>query len=54
VSFILGARDQMTSPKVTGEIAKALRARVVSLPSGHHLMAEVPDGVLAALRAALA
>lgn len=54
VSFVLGDRDQMTSPKVTRDIAAALEARVVTLPSGHNLMAEVPDGLLGALRAAFA
>ena len=54
VHFILGERDQMTSPKTTREIAAALKARVVSLPGGHSLMQEVPDGVLNALQAALA
>lgn len=53
VHFILGARDQMTSPKATREIAGALRAHTVSLPGGHSLMQEVPDEVLNALRAAL-
>ena len=54
VTFILGAQDQMTPPKVTREIATALKARVVTLDSGHHLMAEVPDAMLAAVREALA
>ncbi|RQP24669.1 alpha/beta fold hydrolase [Piscinibacter terrae] len=54
VSFILGERDQMTSPKATQEIAAALKARIVTLPGGHSLMQEVPDGVLNAVRATLA
>ncbi len=53
VSFMLGASDQMTSPKTTREIAAALKARIHTLPSGHSLMAEAPDELLAALRAAL-
>jgi pimeloyl-ACP methyl ester carboxylesterase len=53
VSFILGARDQMTPPKASRELAGLLKAKVHSLPAGHHLMAEVPDAVLNALRAAL-
>jgi pimeloyl-ACP methyl ester carboxylesterase len=53
-SFILGARDQMTSPKATHDIAAALKAKIVTLPGGHSLMQEVPDAVLNALRAALA
>jgi len=52
-TLILGANDQMTSPKVTRDIAAALKARVLTLPSGHSLMAEAPDEVLAALRQAL-
>ena len=54
VTLVLGSRDQMTSPKVTRDIAAALKARVVTLASGHALMAEVPDAVLQALREALA
>ena len=54
VHFILGARDQMASPRASRELAAALDARVVTLLAGHHLMAEAPDAVLAALRAALA
>jgi len=54
VTMILGERDQMTAPKSTREIASALKAKVVMLPSGHTLMAEAPDAVLAALRTALA
>lgn len=54
VTFILGERDQMTSPKATRDIAAALRANIVTLPAGHSLMTEAPDGVLNALRPALA
>ena len=53
VTFVLGERDQMTSPKLTGELAQALNARVVTVVSGHHLMAEAPDAVLDAVRGAL-
>ncbi len=53
VSFILGERDQMTLPKATRDIAAALSARVMTLPGGHSLMQESPDGVLNALRNAL-
>jgi pimeloyl-ACP methyl ester carboxylesterase len=53
-TLVLGERDQMTSPKATREIAAALKARVVMLPGGHSLMQEAPDGVLNALRTALA
>lgn len=53
VTFILGTHDQMTPPKVTQDMATALKARVVMLDSGHHLMAEQPDAMLDAVRAAL-
>jgi pimeloyl-ACP methyl ester carboxylesterase len=52
-TLIVGARDQMTPPKATREIAAALKARIVTVPTGHHLMAEAPDAVLAAVRGAL-
>ena len=53
VTLITGARDQMTPPKATKELAAALKAQVVTVPTGHHLMAEAPDAVLAGLRSAL-
>jgi pimeloyl-ACP methyl ester carboxylesterase len=53
VTFVLGQADQMTSPKLTGELAQALNARVVTVASGHHLMAEAPDAVLDAVRGAV-
>jgi pimeloyl-ACP methyl ester carboxylesterase len=53
VTFVLGERDQMTSTKVTRDIAAALKAEVVALPGGHSLMQELPDGVLNAVRTAL-
>ncbi|MBS0594542.1 MAG: alpha/beta hydrolase [Proteobacteria bacterium] len=52
-TLITGARDQMTPPKATRELAAALKADVVTVPTGHHLMAEAPDAVLAGLRRAL-
>ena len=52
-SLLLGARDQMTSPKQTRELAEALKAEVQTLPAGHALMAEAPDAMLRALRQAL-
>ena len=54
VTFVLGQHDQMTPPAAAREIAAALKARVVHVPSGHHQLAETPDATLAALRAALA
>ena len=53
VTFVLGERDQMTSPKMTRELAQTLKARVVTVATGHHLMAEAPDAVLDAVRGAL-
>ncbi len=53
-SLILGALDQMTSPRQARALADALKARVHSVAAGHALMSEAPDAVLAALRAALA
>jgi len=53
-SLILGAHDQMTSPKQARAIGDALQARVHTVAAGHALMSEAPDAVLAALRSALA
>jgi len=52
-SLLIGERDQMTSPKQTAALAEALKARVSRLPAGHALMAEAPEQMLSALRAAL-
>jgi pimeloyl-ACP methyl ester carboxylesterase len=54
VHLVLGERDQMTPPKAAAELARVLKARVTTLPGGHALMHELPDGVLAALRTSLA
>jgi pimeloyl-ACP methyl ester carboxylesterase len=54
VTLVLGAADQMTPPRATRELAAALKARVVTVKSGHHQLAETPDDTLAAVRAALA
>jgi pimeloyl-ACP methyl ester carboxylesterase len=54
VDFVLGARDQMTSPRSATELGKALGARVTTVDAGHALMSEAPDAVLAAVRGALA
>jgi len=53
VTLVLGSRDQMTSPKAIAPIVAALKPRVVTLPVGHNLMAEAPDGVLNAIRDAV-
>lgn len=54
VTMILGQADIMTPPRATKELAAAVKARVVLVPSGHHQMAEAPEATLVALRAALA
>lgn len=51
VLFVLGARDMMTPPRAAQSLVSAAAdGRVVSLPVGHQLMVEAPDGVLAALQ----
>jgi pimeloyl-ACP methyl ester carboxylesterase len=52
-TLITGARDQMTPPKATRELAAALKAKVVTVPAGHLMPAEAPDAVLAGLRGTL-
>ncbi|MEH0165532.1 alpha/beta fold hydrolase [Paucibacter sp. JuS9] len=52
-TFILGDKDQMTTPRQAAPLAQALKARVVSLCAGHSLMAEAPDPVWNAVRQAL-
>jgi pimeloyl-ACP methyl ester carboxylesterase len=52
--LILGAFDQMTPPRSTRDVAAALKATVHTVPAGHFLMQEQPDGVLNAMRKALA
>jgi pimeloyl-ACP methyl ester carboxylesterase len=52
-TLVLGTRDQMTPPSAAQTIVAALKPRVVTLPVGHNLMAEAPDGVLNALQQAL-
>ena len=49
--FILGREDQMTTPKAAaGLIARARQGQVRTVPAGHALMSEAPDGVLFALK----
>ncbi|MEO8152266.1 MAG: alpha/beta hydrolase [Rhizobacter sp.] len=52
--FILGASDQMVSPKASAALANALNANCVTLPAGHSLMGEVPDAVLNGIRSFIA
>jgi pimeloyl-ACP methyl ester carboxylesterase len=53
-ALVLGTFDQMTLPRGAEAVANALKARVHRLPGGHFMMQECPDGVLKALRDALA
>lgn len=53
-TVVIGQYDQMTTPRAAKEITAALKAQAVTVASGHHLMAEQPDAVLQAVRAALA
>lgn len=49
--FVLGSADQMTPPKAAQSlVAQASNAQVVTLPAGHSLMTEAPDGVLQAVK----
>lgn len=51
VMFVLGSKDMMTPPRAVKALQAALpSAHTVTLPAGHHLMAEQPDAVLRALR----
>jgi pimeloyl-ACP methyl ester carboxylesterase len=52
-SMILAEQDQMAPPRASRAVAEALRAQVFTVPGGHQLMAEQPDGVLTALRRAI-
>ena len=48
--FLFGARDMMTPPKSTKLLTAAIaQAQVITVDSGHALMAEQPDAVLDAL-----
>lgn len=51
--LILGAKDAMTPPKAAQQLADLLGARIQTLPAGHSLMTEAPEGMLNALRTAL-
>lgn len=52
--LILGAADQMTSPKATRSLAAALQAQVHMLPGGHSVMQEQPEALLAVMRQLMA
>ena len=58
VLFVLGAQDQMTTPRAAQSLinkaqASGVRHEVVELNVGHHQMSEAPEGTLAALKAFL-
>ncbi len=53
-TLVLGAQDQMTPARSSRDLGAALCARTITLPAGHSIAAEDPDGLLAALRQALA
>jgi len=53
VHFILGAQDQMTLPKHNMVLGTLLKPVIHTVSAGHALIAEAPDAVLTALRAAL-
>jgi pimeloyl-ACP methyl ester carboxylesterase len=53
-TLLLGVQDIMTPARAAQDLAASLRARVVTVPSGHRLMAESPDAVLNGLQAVLA
>jgi len=52
--LVLARDDQMTPTRATKDIASVLNAQVHTVQAGHFLMQECPDGVLNAMRAALA
>jgi pimeloyl-ACP methyl ester carboxylesterase len=54
VTFVLGSADQMTPPKAARSLISAAgKSQVFTLPAGHSLMTEAPDGVLRAIQAAV-
>jgi pimeloyl-ACP methyl ester carboxylesterase len=53
VTLVLGDRDQMTSPKAVAPLVEAFKPEIFTLPCGHNLMAEAPEGLLDTLKALL-
>ena len=49
VRFVLGEKDLMTGPNAATDLARALKAGIVTLPAGHSMMGEAPDAVLDAI-----
>lgn len=52
-TVVMGSLDQMTPPRAAKALVDALKARTFSLPCGHALMQEDPEGLREALQAAL-
>lgn len=52
-TIVVGRRDQMTTPKSAAPLATALATTPVVIETGHALMTEAPDALLAALRKAV-
>lgn len=52
-TVVTGSMDQMTPPRAAKALQEALKAKAVSLHCGHALMQEDPEGLRAALQAAL-
>jgi pimeloyl-ACP methyl ester carboxylesterase len=55
VLFVLGAQDQMTTPKAAQALVSKARdsgkkVSIASLPVGHHQMSETPEATLFAIR----
>lgn len=51
VLFVLGRQDQMTPPRAAQSLqSRAADGRTVLVDSGHQMMTEAPDAVLAALK----
>ncbi|MBN8502863.1 MAG: alpha/beta fold hydrolase [Burkholderiales bacterium] len=53
VTVVAGARDQMTPPRAAQALVKALNVELHTLPCGHALMQEDPEGLRALLQARL-
>ncbi|MFO1252759.1 MAG: alpha/beta hydrolase, partial [Inhella sp.] len=52
-TVVMGKLDQMTPARAAQPLVEALKARTASLPCGHALMQEDPEGLREALAAAL-
>lgn len=52
-TVVMGRQDAMTPPRAAKPLVEALKAHTVTLPCGHALMQEDPEGLRAALFTAL-